>query len=320
MGRAATTRDAGRPPREPMARFAPASVFLALSLGCAMGEMPQAAPADGGLDEADDEGTPLTTGADDGGDDDAGGAEGDDAADAAGSEAGEDDATATGGEDGVDTSEGGGDTQAVDDAADDAADDGGEGSTGSADTGDTGGDADAGDTEGGDDGPLPDAIDVSDYELVQTDAFRVITLPPGTVVPPGAYLVIGRDATRVQFEAFWGALPADAVYVDGATLDPDTFPTINGDESYELLDASGAGVDGPSAPLALLGNLQRVDPGEPATLAASWASSIDANTDATPGAGQVDSALFSGIYISEVSDTAGSGNFVYEFVELYHDP
>lgn len=304
-----------------MARFAPAFVLLALSLGCAMGEMPQAAPADGGLEEGDDEGTPLTTGADDGGEADSGEPDDDGAADAAGSEAGDDDPTATGGEDGGGTSGDAGDTQAVDDGADDAADDASDASTGSADTGDTGGDADAGETDdGGDDGPLPDAIDVSDYELVQTEAFRVITLPPGTVVPPGAYLVIGRDATRVQFEAFWGALPADAVYLDGATLDPDTFPTINGDESYELLDASGAGVDGPSAPLALLGNMQRVDPGEPATLVASWASSIDANTDATPGAGQVDSALFSGIYISEVSDTAGSGNFVYEFVELYYDP
>ena len=302
-----------------MLRPARFSVLLALSMGCAMGEMPQAAPADGGLEEVDDGGTPITTVADDGsGAEDAGNE--DDGGDPAGDDApGQDEGGTTGGTSGDDAgdtqpgSEDGGDADAGE-AGDEAGT-----TTGDADTG--GSESDAGETDGGgDDGPLPDAIDLSDYQLVQTEAFRVVTLPAGTVVPPGAYLVIGRDATRAQFEAFWGPLPADAVYLDGAVLDPDTFPTINGDESYELLDPSGGGVDGPSSPLAMLGNLQRVDPGEPAALAVSWQSSVDPDGDATPGAGQVDSAVYSGIYISEVSDAVGSGNFVYEFVELYHDP
>lgn len=298
------------------------AVLFALCLGCALGEMPGGAPADGGLDEADDEGTPLTTGADDGaeaGGDDAGadGAGADGAnADGADGPAGEGSTgTHPDDDDGTDGGTGGADTQSGDGATDDGATDDG-GSTGGDDAQTSGGSDDG----GADDGTLPDAIDVSDFQLVQTDAFRMVTLTAGTIVPPGGYLLIGRDATRAEFEAYWGPLPAEAVYVDGALLDADGFPTINGNETYELLDSSGSAVDGPSAPLALLGNMQRVDPGEPASLAPSWESSIDPDTDATPGAGQVDSALFSGIYISEVSDAVGSGNYVFEFIELYHDP
>lgn len=305
------------------------AVLFALCLGCALGEMPGGAPADGGLDEADDEGTPLTTGADDGaeaGGDDAG------AGDAGADDAGADDA----GDDGADGADAdGADGPAGDGSTGSHADDGGtDGGSGGDDTqsddgatddgGSTGGEdaqTSGGSDEGGaDDGTLPDAIDVSDFQLVQTDAFRMVTLTAGTIVPPGGYLLIGRDATRAEFEAYWGPLPADAVYLDGALLDVDGFPTINGNETYELLDSFGSAVDGPSAPLAVLGNMQRVDPGEPASLEPSWASSIDPDTDATPGAGQVDSALFSGIYISEVSDAVGSGNYVFEFIELYHDP
>lgn len=305
-----------------MRRLARFAVPFVLCTGCAMGEMPQAAPADGGLQEGEDEGTPLTTWAD-GGDDGAASEDDDGAAhDGAGTTGGtpDDDGGTPPGTEGDETD--GSDGADGSDGGDDANDSSG-GALTAGETGDTGDvETDGGDTAetGGDDGPLPDAIDVSDFELVQTDAFRVVTLPAGTLVEPGTYLVIGRDATRAQFEAFWGALPADAVYLDGALLDADTFPTINGGETYELLDPSGAGIDGPSAPLSMLGNMQRLDPGEPAALDPSWASSVDPGLDATPGGGQLDSALFSGIYISEVSDAVGSGSFVYEFIELYHDP
>jgi hypothetical protein len=264
--------------------------------------MPDLDPA--ALGEADtegaDSGTPLTTGAGAGtGQEDDGGA--DDANPPAADDAGLDDGGTTG--------DGPGDASTT------TSGDGGDSSTG-----DDGGAT----TDSGDDmsttGALPlPSIDLSGWYVVQTASDRVIELPPGTELSPGQYLVIGRNASLGDFNAFWGAVPAGTVYLNGAGLTADEFPVINGDETFELRDAADVTIDGPSSPLLLNTNAQRIDPTMSAGDGTAWTASPDPNGDASPGAGQLDDAAFEGLYISEVSDAVGVGAYAFEFIEIYYD-
>src|SRR5688572_6512725 len=220
------------------ARVLPRAIALVLfGSACAIGEMPGADPLGDDLatDGGSGGGTPLTTGAD-AGEGDTGGP-GDDANgdDANGEDTNADDGTNAG-----DDADAGDDanTDASDDAdpegtSDDGSDDAG--TTAAIDEGGETTDTGALETDGGTEtGATADDIDLSGYAIVQTMSDRTLTLPAGTVVPAGGYLVIGRNATLAQFEAFWGPLPADAVYLDAMAQGGEEFPTINGDETYEL--------------------------------------------------------------------------------------
>jgi hypothetical protein len=164
----------------------------------------------------------------------------------------------------------------------------------------------------------PTTVDLSGWRIEQANSSRTFTIPAGTVLSEGGYLVVGRNASRAQFESFWGrTLGAGVVYLDGS----DQWPSINGSETFTLRDASGAVADGPSVAMASAGGqtLQR-RPGLPAGDAGSWnVGSSSPVANATPGSGQSAANVAPGVYVSEFSDADGSGNFVYEFVELYFD-
>ncbi len=153
--------------------------------------------------------------------------------------------------------------------------------------------------------PSEDSVDLSGWTLVQTGSDRVFTLPAGTIIPAGAILVVGRDATRGAFEQHWGALEADVVYLDSE----DSFPAINGDETFSIRDASDTVVDGPTPAMASGQTVARTD----ASAAGSWTTAGEG--DADPGVGHP-FAGSSGVFLTEVSDATGSGSFVYEFIEL----
>jgi len=164
----------------------------------------------------------------------------------------------------------------------------------------------------------PATVDVSGWRIEQANSARTFTIPAGTVLHEGDYLVVGRSATRAQFAAFWSrTLGADVVYVDGA----DQWPNVNGSETYVLKDADGVTVDGPTVAMTSGGgDVFRRRPGLPALDAASWVSApASPVANATPGSGQAAAANPAGVYISEFSDANGSGNFVYEFVEIRFD-
>jgi hypothetical protein len=162
--------------------------------------------------------------------------------------------------------------------------------------------------------PGPTEIDLSGWRIVQTDSSRTFVIPDGTRLRRGASLVVARNAARTAFEAFWGAtLPADAVYLDSG----DRFPSLNGDETFTLLDGAGQAVDGPT-PKLVPGRLRRRRPGTEAGTMSSWIDLAAVPGDATPGAaeGQVgDGAL----RITEVADPPATGQFVHEFVEVSWD-
>jgi hypothetical protein len=164
----------------------------------------------------------------------------------------------------------------------------------------------------------PSTIDLSGWTIVQQDPARTFGLPSGTVLSEGGYVVVGRRATRGEFETFWGrTLGADVIYLNAA----DQFLVINGSETFELRDASGATVDGPSAAMpAAAGAVLRRRPGTPAAPPGSWTTaSASPVSNATPGAGQTAAATPAGAYVSQFSDAVGTGNWVFEFVEIYFD-
>jgi hypothetical protein len=158
-------------------------------------------------------------------------------------------------------------------------------------------------------------INISGYKIVQANASLTYTIPSGTTIPSKGYVVIGRNATKSAFETFWGVtLAANVIYINGA----DTMPQINGSETYTLQNASSTTLDGPSVAMASAGgeSLKRLNGCGAANLAASW--SRVASSTGNPGSG-APAACNKGVYISEFSDALGTGNFIYEFVELYND-
>ncbi|HET9227821.1 MAG TPA: lamin tail domain-containing protein, partial [Thermoanaerobaculia bacterium] len=160
----------------------------------------------------------------------------------------------------------------------------------------------------------PAAISVAGWRLSQLNATFNYTFPAGTTIPDNGYLVLGRDATEAAFEAFWGPLPANAVYVNSAGV----LPVINGDETYDLYNASNTKVDGRTiAMTASAGSsVKRKDPCMQPNQSASW--TVTASSTGTPGSG-AGACCSKGVVINEFSDALGTGNFVYEFVELHYD-
>ncbi len=167
------------------------------------------------------------------------------------------------------------------------------------------------------------ALDITGWRIIQTLGPDTITFPPGTTVARGGYVVIARNAAKTAFETFWGVtLPANVTYINSTPIvGSNGFPVINGSENYTLTDASSTIIDGPtvSEPAPPGGqSVQRRRPGYPAAQETSWTRLSSPNTNATPGSG-AGLTTSSGLIINEFSDATGTGNFIYEFVELYYD-
>src|SRR5687768_9543701 len=158
-------------------------------------------------------------------------------------------------------------------------------------------------------------FNVSGYRIVQANAALTYIIPANTIIPSRGYLIIGRNATKAQFEAFWGvSLGANVVYLNGG----DTMPQINGSETYDLRNASNARVDGLTVAMASAAgeSLRRINGCGSPSKAASWTRA--ASSTANPGSG-APAPCNKGVFISEFSDALGTGNFIYEFVEIAND-
>lgn len=157
------------------------------------------------------------------------------------------------------------------------------------------------------------AININGYDLVQAESTQTFTFGDITL-ESGDWVIVGRNATQAEFETFWGVtLPSDVTYINSEN----SIPMINGDETFTLLDASDGTVDGPTVALVSGESVRRNNTSDPAGDETSWTRG-DANTTATPGeASGVKSS--SGLVITEFSDATGTGNYVYEFVEIYYD-
>ncbi len=158
------------------------------------------------------------------------------------------------------------------------------------------------------------SVSVAGWRVSQLNSTFNYTIPTGTTIPAGGYLVIGRNATKAAFETFWGTLPAGVLYLNAA----DTMPVINGSETYDLYNASSTLIDGRTIAMGSSGgsSVKRKDPCLAANLASSW--TVTASTTGTPGTG-AGAGCAKGVVINEFSDATGTNNFVYEFIELHND-
>ncbi len=156
------------------------------------------------------------------------------------------------------------------------------------------------------------SLDISGYDLLQFDSSQTYTLPAGTVIEPGGYVIIARNQDKAAFESQWGVtLAANVVFLNSGG----SIPQLNGSETFLLRDASDVTVDGQTA-LAISGQVtvQRTDATADATSASSWTSTA-APANSTPGSGGVGNGT-GGLVINEYSE---HGTYTYEFVELYYD-
>ena len=161
---------------------------------------------------------------------------------------------------------------------------------------------------------LDDAVDISGWKLVQANATLNYSIPASTKIAPHGYVIVGRNATKAQFESFWGVtLAANVTYINSG----DTMPQINGSETYTLQNASSTTIDGPTVAMdASAGkSLQRANCGAVGS-AGTWTKV--ASSSGTPGTGGL-TGCSKGVFINEFSDALGTGNYIYEFVELFND-
>jgi outer membrane protein TolC len=94
-------------------------------------------------------------------------------------------------------------------------------------------------------------------------------------------------------------------------------PQINGSETYTLKNSGGTTIDGPTVAMDTSAgfDFERATCGAVGTLS-TWFHR--ATTSATPGTGGLGTCN-KGVFINEFSDALGTGNYVYEFIELYND-
>jgi beta-lactamase superfamily II metal-dependent hydrolase len=157
--------------------------------------------------------------------------------------------------------------------------------------------------------------DISGWQIVQANASNSYTFPAGTSVPEHGYVVIARNASQAAFEGFWGvSLGSNVVFINSG----DSMPVINGDENFTLYNASGNKVDGRTINMSSSAgqSIRRKDPCSNGSKSSSW--TIAADSTATPGSG-AGAGCAGGVKINEFSDASGTGNFVYEFLELHND-
>ena len=163
--------------------------------------------------------------------------------------------------------------------------------------------------------PTGEPIDLSGFRLEQAASDQAIALPAGTTLAPGGLLVVGRAASRAEFEEFWGPLDPGVAYLDGESLaGPVGFPVLNGGETFRLFDAAGTATDPPAgrwppAPLVKRTSVERRSTG------AADAAERD-ELAATPGRYAGERTGTGRVVLTEASDAR---EFRFEFVELLFD-
>jgi mono/diheme cytochrome c family protein len=157
-------------------------------------------------------------------------------------------------------------------------------------------------------------VDLTFFQFKQTTSNERPHIPLSTLVPPGGYLVAARNATKAEFEAFYGrTLGANVVYIDAATDGFTKFPAITGGSAYVLMDPQDVVIDGPSIALPSGTILSRTSCDAPAGAATSWISKPASAGNATPGTGPLSTGL-DRICITEIAD---SSRQQFEYVEIF---
>lgn len=157
--------------------------------------------------------------------------------------------------------------------------------------------------------------DISRWKLTQFNATYEYIIPGGTSIPSKGYLIIARHASKEAFQNFWNVtLGPETVYINSAGA----MPIINGGESYSLQSANGSSIDARTISMTPSAgkSIQRKSPCKAPEQSGSW--SVLPPSAGTPGSG-AGAGCRKGVVISEFTDPGGTGNYAYEFIELYND-
>jgi len=160
-------------------------------------------------------------------------------------------------------------------------------------------------------------VDLSGFTLRQTSSALQFTLPAGTFVPHGGFLIVARNITSTTFQSFYGKkFGANVVFINASNK----FPQIDGSETFTLVDPNQVIVDGPSLaePSTGLQTFSRVNCGTAPGLKASWAIAASSTTSATPGTGPLSTGQ-GRICITEIADTSDTSAMgsAFEFLEIF---
>jgi endonuclease/exonuclease/phosphatase family metal-dependent hydrolase len=160
-----------------------------------------------------------------------------------------------------------------------------------------------------------DPIDVGGYVVEQTGGDATITIPAGTKIVPGGFLVIGRNASKSEFESSWNLLGENVVYINGMDVaGGNGFPVINGDEAYLLKNSGGVQIDPSSGEIPQGDMTTGMTFQRDATNSEAFTSS--SYTNASPGNYEGIRAYTGKVIITECSDAS---SYVDEFVEIFYD-
>lgn len=153
-------------------------------------------------------------------------------------------------------------------------------------------------------------ININGYTVKQFDAAHTYTLPD-TVIHEGEFIIIARDCSQGDFETFWNViLGSNVIFINSGN----TVPMINGDESFALYDSTGNLLDSTAVAMPAGENKSIT---RDSTNVNIW--SILSSAQASPGSTDGDGHN-AGLIITEFADSTGTGNYIYEYVELYNDP
>ena len=155
----------------------------------------------------------------------------------------------------------------------------------------------------------PSSRDISGWKLSNSNASFQFTFPPGTVVPAGGYVVVGRDSDREAFESEWGALESAVLYLNSHnTIIINATP-----RSYTLLDGQGNVVDGATVEIRASRSKHRLNGCAPSGAVSAWGDRGKSAGD--PGHG-APPACGGGLILTEMTD---GRNFRNEFIEMFLD-
>ncbi len=149
----------------------------------------------------------------------------------------------------------------------------------------------------------PDPIRIEGLELVNVESElsrpQVGRLPAFEALP-GQVVVVARDADRSTFEAYWGPLPAEVVFINMGGTGSFGAPIINGGEHWQLRDAAGTVLSEPT-PIGDAGNSYRLE-------GAEWTTGLP--SDATPGSSNTAGDS------TQITEWSDADDYHVEFVEL----
>ena len=153
-------------------------------------------------------------------------------------------------------------------------------------------------------------VNLNGWTLVQDSSAITYTFGD-LLVPEGNYLIICRgNKSQSEFESFWGVtLGTNVIFLDSVSP---VIPQNNGRETYSLYDSFGVLQDTTMPRESNSDKCMQRDSSNVFSFALLPSSSASPGSFSGGGHG-------AGMVITEFVDTAGTGNYLYNFIEIYND-